>query len=182
MYTWNQIIAELTQSGSDALARVPAYKMQHPRAAGLRQTFGGPFGQRASYRALLSDGTSLCVEDFGHVYEAHLEGPAPAVQPAPRAPATEAVVGLTALGALLGLALGGNKESVITGALLGGVSALATVAVAEADRSPQASRVAVDLAKTMTTLLPLVAETERPARRNEERKFRTSMASSRRSR
>jgi hypothetical protein len=154
VYTWDQIIASLSQGGPRSIARVAAHHMQHPRDAGIAQTFGGPYGQRASYRALLTDGRTLCVEDFGAVYEAHLEEPSPPPPPAPRVTAAETVAGLTALGALLGLAFGGNKNGALTGALLGGVSGLATVAVTEADRSPATSKTALELAKAVSALLP----------------------------
>lgn len=154
MHTWDQIIASLLKSGPTSIARVAAHHMQHPRDAGIAQTFGAPYGQRASYRALLTDGTTLCIADFGAVYEAHLEDPSPAPPPAPGVTAAETVAGLTALGALLGLAFGGSKDSALAGALLGGVSGLATVAVTEADRTPATSKTALELAKAVSALLP----------------------------
>jgi hypothetical protein len=153
VHTWDQIIASLLKSGPKSIARVAARHMQHPRDAGIALTFGAPYGQRASYRALLTDGRTLCIEDFGAVYEAHLENPSPAPPPAPRATAAETVAGLTALGALLGLAFGGNKDGALTGALLGGVSGLATMAITEADRSPATSKTALELAKAVSALL-----------------------------
>ena len=154
MHTWDQVIASLLQSGPKSIARVAAHHMQHPRDAGIAHTLGAPYGQRASYRALLTDGRTLCIEDFGAVYEAHLEDPSPAVPPAARVTAAETVAGLTALGALLGLAFGGNKDGALTGALLVGVSGLATVAVTEADRPPATSKTALESAKALSALLP----------------------------
>jgi hypothetical protein len=156
MYVWSQIISNLVQSGPSSVARVPTRQMQHPRDAGITQTFAAPYGQRASYRAMLTDGSTLCIEEFGEVYEARLEGPlpAPVATTVPRSASVETVAGLTALGALLGLAFGGRKESVLTGALLGGVSGLATIAVAEAGRSPETSKTALELAKMVSALVP----------------------------
>jgi hypothetical protein len=109
--------------------------MQHPRDAGVGQTFGAPCGQRVSYRALLTDGSTLCIEDFGTVYEARLEGPSLPAAPAPRITPAETVAELTALGALLGLTSGGKSESALIGALFGGVSGLAIRSGARASRT-----------------------------------------------
>jgi hypothetical protein len=161
MLTWNQVVFSLSQAGRDGLARVPTHCVEHPRDAGLRQTFGTPHGQRSSYRAFLTNGCTLCVEDFGTFYEARLErSPRTAalgrrldrarqVSAARRETTSDKIVGLTAFGALLGLALGGDKESALTGALIGGASALATVAVSDASHAPEASRAAVDFAKAL---------------------------------
>ncbi len=159
MYTWNQIIANLIESGVDSVARVPVHQMQHPRDAGAQRTFGGPYGQRSSYRAAMSDGRTLCIEEFGATYEARIESfAAPASPASPSSTgAVETIAGLTALGALLGLALGGKKENALTGALFGGVSGLATVAVAEAGRSPETSKAALEVAKAMTALFPFAS-------------------------
>jgi hypothetical protein len=167
MYTWHQIISGLAQAGPDAVARVAVHEMQHPRDAGITQTFGAPFGQRASYRALLTDGSTLCVENFGTVYEARLERASPVRCPAPPSTPTETIAGLTALGALLGLAFGGKKESALTGALLGGLSGLAAVAVTEAGSSPETSKTALELAKTVSSLLPLATSSSATAPRSQ---------------
>lgn len=163
MYVWSQIISNLVQAGPSSVARVPAHQMQHPRDAGITQTFGVPYGQRASYRAMLTDGSTLCIEEFGEVYEARLESPPMVPHPAAarRSAPAETVAGLAALGALLGLAFGGRKESVLTGALLGGVSGLATVAVTEAGRSPETSKTALELAKMVSALLPAASSPSR---------------------
>lgn len=157
MYKWADIISSLAKSGPNSVARIPVHQMQHPRDAGIEQTFGAPYGQRASYRALLTDGCTLCIEQFDSSYEARLEKPssAPPRAMTSQSAAAEAIASSTALGALLGLAFGGKKESVLTGALLGGVSGLATIAVTEAASSPETSKAALEFAKTMSALLPL---------------------------
>jgi hypothetical protein len=166
MYTWKHVIATLANAGPHGVVRVPVHQMQHPRAAGLRQTFGTPCGQRASYRARLSNGWLLCIEQFEATYEARVERrQAIRRRRRPRPPA-DALGGPVALGALLGLALGGDTRSALTGALLGGMSGLGAIAANEAsDPSRAALDFATVLARVLETSIDATAQRLPSARR-----------------
>jgi hypothetical protein len=155
-WTWQQIVDALSRQGADATARVDAHHVEHPHDGGLTATFGLPRGQRATFRASLSDGGILFVDDFATFYEARIDRVAPAIQKAQPAPpnvnALGPALGLSALGALLGLALGQNERSAMTGALLGGAVGLGAVAINEADRSPESSKMALGLAQGLAKI------------------------------
>lgn len=73
------------------------------------------------------------------------------------APGTS-VVGMVAAGALLGLVLGRNRESALTGAAIGGLAGLLGVGVANAASSPTTTRATVELLKILQKI-PIPAGT-----------------------
>lgn len=152
--TWQQVAYALAREAPGTAWRVAQHEVEHPRDGGLRPTVGMPLGQRASFRARLSDGGVLCVEDHGRFYDARIDRPAPVIQAAarPTPDAANTVLGLTAFGALLGLAFGRSEDGALTGALIGGVAGLASVAASEAERSPATSKVAVELLQALSKL------------------------------
>lgn len=174
-FTWQQVVNMLSGEAAGTVLRFPASFVEHPRDGGLTATVGPPFGQRASFRCSLSDGGILCVEDFCVHYEAKLERNPPRLQAMPNVDhndTTSAVLGLATLGAVFGLTLGKSRESVLTGALVGGVLGLAGVGIAQADRSPatslasfNAARLLADLALASARLGNSSAPSPRPAQK-----------------
>jgi hypothetical protein len=155
MWKWQQIVEGLAAQGSDASARIESHRIEHPRDGGLTPTFGLPRGQRATFRARLSDGSTLSVDDFGGYYEARINRAVPKIErPAPPAAddALGSVLGMSALGALLGLALGQSERSAMTGALVGGALGLGHFAVRQADEAPEASKAALSAADSLARL------------------------------
>lgn len=148
---WQQIVYALSREAVGTLWRIPAHMIEHPRAGQLTPTFGAALGQRASFRARLSDGGTVCVEDHTSYYEVHIERPVPRIERPTRLPNehTGTVLGMTAFGALLGLAFGRTEKSALTGALIGGIAGLSGVAVAEAASNPNQSAVALQLVQTL---------------------------------
>ena len=153
---WADVAAFLRGHEVGAFVRLPAWGVEHPRDAGMLPAITLPVGQRGEYRLDVGDGHDLVVSDFIQCYDAHLEC-RPALADFERllrdAPGTS-VVGLIAVGALVGLALGRSKESALAGAAIGGIAALAGVAVANADGKPAISDVASKLLSTMTPIGP----------------------------
>ncbi len=149
--TWQSIVNVLAANGPGVVLRVPAAQVEHPRDGGLSQTVGAPYGQRASYRASLTDKGILCVEDFAVYYEAKIERVPPRIEVPAREPAGE-MLGLAALGAFCGLAFGGTRQSVLTGTLLGGAVGLAGMSAREAANSPEVSKAALETAQTFVKL------------------------------
>jgi hypothetical protein len=148
---WNEIIEYLWNQPAGSVLRIPAIKTEHPRAGGLSLTLGLPVGQRANYGTWFTDGSVLAVTDFGTHYDVTMHR---AVAPPPPTPRVEpflqhspgaSVLGLTALGALVGLAFGRSEEGALTGALIGGTAGLAAVAVGNAGVAPETSKQAADL-------------------------------------
>jgi hypothetical protein len=155
--TWQHVVYALARETPGTVWRIAGTEIEHPRAAGLSLTFGAPLGQRASFRGRLDDGGVVCVEDYGDHYDAHIERPAPVI--VPREPERASpdpaglVLGFTAVGALFGLAFGNSRQSALTGALVGSVAGLSTVAVREAERSPATAGAAVEALQAAARIL-----------------------------
>lgn len=141
--------------------RVASYRVEHPRDGGLGPMMGMPVGQRGDWGGFLSDGTLVAARDFGLYYDVTLHPPLPApalAVPAATQPTSTSesispqamVLGLTAFGALLGLALGRSKDGMLTGALMGGATALTGLAVGSAQDSPETSRAALGALEMVT--------------------------------
>lgn len=158
---WRDVIDYLNRQPAGAVVRIEAYRVEHPRDGGLGPMMGMPVGQRGDWGGVLSDGTLVAASDFGQYYDVTLHRPqlAPALAPptatqptfTPESTSPQAMIlGLTAFGALLGLALGRSKDGMMTGALLGGATALTGIAVGSAQGSPETSRAALDALEMVT--------------------------------
>lgn len=172
--TWQEVLGWFKENQTDKFKAL-AYQIQHPKDAGMTVALDVPVGQRTTYRMMLAANMDLVVRDFGTHYEAFLElrpTPAGIEKALTEAPGTS-VAGMVAAGALLGLLFGRSKNSALAGATIGGLAGLAGVAVANAKTSPNTSKVAVDLLKTMQEMpLPLDEPkhvAKRPARKKVER-------------
>ena len=136
MLTWKAVAAELGRHPGGTVLRVPAHAVQHPLDGKMRYGVGLPVGQRTDFQLLLAGDRRLHVRDFGAFYEAHLVRVARVAPPAPATSAEPAakIVGATALGGLLGAALGKSREAVLTGAALGLLAALLGAAAEDRNR------------------------------------------------
>lgn len=172
--TWQEVLGWFKENQTDKFKALP-YQIQHPKDAGMTVALDVPVGQRTTYRMMLATNMDLVVRDFVTHYEAFLElrpTPAGIEKVLTESPGTS-VAGMVAAGALLGLLFGRSKNSALVGATIGGFAGLAGVAVANAKTSPNTSKVAVDLLKTMQER-PLHLDepkqaVKRPARKTIER-------------
>ncbi len=132
--TWNDIARHLSAQPAGTRIHLPTSQVEHPRAAGMSPGAGVPLGQRTDYRADISHGRRLEIADFGSHYECHLERSLTPAEfdHAVRAEPSSTVAGATALGALLGVALGRDRRAALTGAVIGGIAALASAHLAAA--------------------------------------------------
>jgi len=149
---WNEIIAYMWNQPPGSILRIPTIRTEHPRAGGLALTLGLPVGQRATYAGWFADGSMLEVTDFGTYYDVtmhHAPPPPTRVEPFLQQAPGASVLGLTALGALAGLALGRSGEGAMVGAVIGGAAGLAAVAIDNAGAAPETSKQATDLIATI---------------------------------
>jgi hypothetical protein len=139
-----------------SIVRLPPAQVEHPRDAGVVLTIGMPVGQRADYRLDVGGGHDLVVSEFAHGLEARLEvRPALAdFERALRDAPGSSVVGMLAAGALVGLALGRSKESALSGAMIGGLAALAGVGLANAQTAPEVTDAATRLLAVVRSPTP----------------------------
>jgi hypothetical protein len=180
---WREVIEYLAKQPAGTSVHVESHRVEHPRDGGLGPMMGIPVGQRGDWGGLLSDGTLVAARDFGSYYDVKLHARSPASALAMPSDTSESispqamVLGLTALGALLGLALGRSKDGVLTGALLGGATALTGLAVGSAQGSPETSRAAFDAlelvsramtAKSAQVRTGLAPERSLPPKRDDE--------------
>lgn len=151
-YSWAQVALYLQQQPPGTLVRLHASQVEHPLDAGMSQSLGMPTGQRADYRLDVSDDWRLAVLDFGIHYDAWLESivKRSALENALRESPGSTVMGATALGALLGLAVGRSERSALTGAVIGGLAALTGVAVSNAEDRPRTAHTALAVAGSWT--------------------------------
>ena len=136
---WSQILEELKREEHGCTMRLPAHTMEHPRDAGMSLSVGLPMGQRNDYRLKLDDCSGLHVRDFRTHYEAHIDKVHPSCDPvehALRDAPGATILGMTALGSLLGGLLGRTKESFLAGAVVGAFLASAAVALSDPSSSP----------------------------------------------
>ena len=160
MMSWMQIVREMRDAGR-AEATLGSAAMQHPRDAGMHHAVGVPSGQRATYALRLADGGALYVYDFGARYVAKLvvaaRAPTTALEATLRQSPGSSVVGASAIGALLGLALGSSKESALVGASVSAVS------VANAESSPATSDASLDVLNAALETMRARVEASRAA-------------------
>lgn len=163
MLTWNDAIGQMRVSGRSQAFFAHAL-VQHPRDAGMLPAVGVPSGQRATYSIRLADGDALYVYDFGASYLAKLvkaaRAPLAAMETTLRESPGSSVLGAAGIGALLGLALGGSKESTLVGAILGGMVGLSAVSVANAESSPATSDASRDVLKAALKAMQARAEAQ----------------------
>lgn len=129
-YSWEGVVDLLREHEPGTILRLPKHLLSHPEDAGATPSVGLPMGQKADFRWTLDDCTGLHVRDFGTHYEAHLDRVDPAcnvVEHLRRDAPGSYVAGSTAIGAALGLLLGGSKEAAFAGAGLGALVGLATL-------------------------------------------------------
>jgi hypothetical protein len=166
MLTWNDAVGQMRVSGRNQAFFAHAL-LQHPRDAGMLPAVGAPSGQRATYSVRLAEGDALYVYDYGTSYLAKLvkaaRAPLAAMETTLRESPGSSVLGATAIGALLGLALGGSKESTLVGAIVGGMVGLSAVSVANADSSPATSDVSRDVLKAALKAMQVRAAAQSPA-------------------
>lgn len=151
--TWHEVLGFFKENKTDKL-KIPPHQIQHPKDAGMTVALDVPVGQRTSYRMMIAANLDLVVRDFVSYYEAFLElrPTAKGIEKALTETPGTSVAGMVAAGALLGLLFGRSKNSALTGAAIGGLAGLAGVGVANAKTSPQTSKVAADLIKTLQAI------------------------------
>lgn len=157
--TWNDLLGWFQQNQSGKLQILP-HEVQHPRDAGMTVALDMPVGQRATYKMMLATNLDLVVRDYATYYEAFLEirpDPTPSgIEKALTESPGTSVAGMVAAGALLGLLFGRSKNAALTGAAIGGLAGLAGVGVANAKKSPETSKMALDFMKIMKEMpIPL---------------------------
>jgi hypothetical protein len=122
--SWCNVIERLQVEPIGTVFRVPMLGLPHP--AQLPQAFvagmGLPVGQKADFRATLTDGTALHVREFEDAYYAHLDQVSPHVAPLEHlrvdAPKVYIAVGAGA-GGLAGLLLGRSTSVALRCSLYG---------------------------------------------------------------
>lgn len=139
LLSWFQVASFLQAQEPGTHMFVRASQVEHPRDAGMMPSLSMPLGQRASYQLDMTASQRLTVLDFAKHYLARLDpvesgtGWEAALRKAPGS----TVMGTAALGALIGLACGRSQGAAFAGAALGGLVALAGVAVANAEGAPK---------------------------------------------
>jgi hypothetical protein len=139
LLSWFQVASLLQAQGPGTHMFVRASQVEHPRDAGMMPSLSMPLGQRASYQLDMAASQRLTVLDFAKHYLARLDpvesgtGLEAALRKAPGS----TVIGTAALGALIGLACGRSQGAAFAGAALGGMVALAGVALANAEGAPK---------------------------------------------
>lgn len=146
-YSWREVAEALKTQALGTKFQVKPSLVRHPLDDGMRHGMGFPTGQRADYKMEIDDNHRLVVLDFGTHYLVHLEQVVtrPMFESALQETPGTTVAGMVAVGALIGLALGRSKEGAIAGAAIGGLAALAGVAVANAESSPETAKMAASL-------------------------------------
>jgi hypothetical protein len=144
LLSWFQVASFLQAQEPGTHVFVRASQVEHPRDAGMMPSLSMPLGQRASYQLDMTASQRLTVLDFAKHYLARLDpvesgtGLEAALRKAPGS----TVMGTAALGALIGLACGRSQGAAFAGAALGGLVALAGLALASAESAPKATDVA----------------------------------------
>jgi hypothetical protein len=131
---WSEVLATLEGQAPGTVYRLPKWPLPLPADDGAYPTIGLPEGQNSDFRFRLQDGRGLHVRVFEDRYEAHLdEGVISATQLGvpPKDGPDEHLVTSGGLGALLGLVVGGKREAMLVGGLLG--MALGALAKPKAD-------------------------------------------------
>ncbi len=133
IFTWSQIGLHLQTQSPGTRIRLKASQVEHPQDAGMVPGIALPIGQRTDYRIDIGREHRLAVQDFGSHYEACLERiitPSELEKALKKSPGST-VLGATALGALLGVAIGRTESAALTGALIGGLAAIAGASLAK---------------------------------------------------
>lgn len=160
--TWHEVLGFFKENKTDKLKILP-HQIQHPKDAGMSVALDVPVGQRSTYRMMIAANLDLVVRDFITYYEAFLElrPTASGIEKALTETPGTSVAGMVAAGAVLGLLFGRSKNAALTGAAIGGLAGLTGVSVANAKASPQTSKVAVDLLKTLQSI-PIPIDDPKP--------------------
>lgn len=177
VWSWNDIAQQLATEPDGTTMIVYPYQVEPPKDAGMLPSLGVPAGQRSDYRLDFEGGVRLVVSDFGQHYHAMLQRPAAiaALEAVLRDSPGSTVAGMTALGALVGLALGRSAEAALAGAAIGGMAGLGGVAVANADTAPEVADVSATL---LRGLVQSMAEARRTEEAQRKSRSRTSSAES----
>jgi hypothetical protein len=164
---WRAVAAFLVNQEEGTVMELERWRVEEPRAGGLKATVALPVGQRGEYRLRFSPRKTLMVLDLGPSYRAWVEvAQASPLENQLRDSPGSTVVGMVAAGALLGLALGRTKDAALTGAALGGLAALAGVGLATAETAPRVSATAIDIMHALGSRpLPAAAARRRPPSR-----------------
>lgn len=135
---WQNVADQLRRQPRGSVVRYRKSLMEHPLDAGASWSIGMPQGQIADFRLRLPGCGGLHIRDFGSHYEAHIDTVDLSCNPIEHArrDAPEVyIAGAAALGALVALMLGGNRDTLLAGAGLGAALGVITVQDA-ASKSP----------------------------------------------
>jgi hypothetical protein len=119
---WSEVLATLERHAPGTVYRLPKWPLPLPADDGAYPTIGMPEGQKSDYRFRLQDGRGLHVRVFEDRYEAHLDEGARLTTELELPPKDVPDGHLTTaggIGALLGLIVGGKREAMLVGGLLG---------------------------------------------------------------
>jgi hypothetical protein len=119
---WSEVLATLEAQAPGTVYRLPKWPLPLPADEGAYPTIGMPEGQRSDYRFRLPAGRGLHVRVFEDRYEAHLDDGAfdPVQLPLSHGEGPDAHLAASGgIGALLGLVVGGKREAMLVGGLLG---------------------------------------------------------------
>lgn len=123
--SWEDVAAFLHQQPPETRICIHKGFLPHPQVFLMASVIYPPQGQLATYYKRLSPTAGLLVRDFGTYYDAqidvryHVEE----VSMTPPTDSQKLIASGTALGAVLGSALGRSSKSVAAAALLGGAIA-----------------------------------------------------------
>lgn len=125
--SWAAVLTILNFYPSGTILRVTKQGLPHPKVFGMFWSVGMPEGQVADYRKVLPGGAGFHVKDFQTHYEVHIDRVHPDINVIEhlRHDAPSAfVASSTALGALVGTALGRSGGAALAGAAVGGLVGL----------------------------------------------------------
>jgi hypothetical protein len=137
LISWFHVTSFLQAQEPGTHVCLRASQVEHPRDAGMAPALMVPIGQRANYRLDLQESQQLLVLDFTNYYLARIDS----IDMKTRLDAARcktpasSIIGIAALGAMIGLACGRSQEAAFAGAALGGIVALASLTMAPAHHS-----------------------------------------------
>lgn len=120
--TWADVLATLDGQDPGTVLRLAKWHLPHPTDEGARSSIGMPEGQKGDYRFPLRDCECLHVRVFDDRYEAHIDTVDPAcnwLEHLRHDLPGGYVATAGGVGALLGLILGGKREAMLVGGLVG---------------------------------------------------------------
>jgi hypothetical protein len=182
-FTWTSVINRLQTPDSEPKVRVPVDYIAHPLDEGMQKLDTPTDGSYIDYGIRVTELTWCVVRHYSDAYDVQLVRLQPSeVALAKREQSTQAVAshsqisianlpreapGLTiALGTVAGAAIGawsGGGKAAAMGAVIGGCTALAAIAVSTAESSPATAQVAQNIVLGVSTAALGRSTARRPA-------------------